>query len=346
MVAIKAHAVDRFVGRPDPAITAFLVYGPDRGLVSERCRKLLHHFAKSPDDPFSVSILDEADIAKSADPLIEELNAIAFGAERRTVFVRSGSGAAPATLVKAVAAPREGILVVEAGDLKPGSAARKAFEGAKSAATLPCYSDGPAALGDLIDKSLATFQQTITAEARQDLMGRLGADRLASRAEIEKLMLYAGEGASITASDVDAATADASELDLDALIDAVFEGSPEGLEQKFDRCLHAGMAPARILAAAIRHALRLHQLCVAAQGGASPERAISNLRPPVFFRRKDSHLRQMRRWSETALRRALALLAEAEIDGRLGLTPEASASRVLLRLTLLPKPGLPKPGRR
>jgi len=339
MVAIKAHAVERFVGRPDPGITAFLVYGPDRGLVSERCRDLLHHFTESPDDPFSVSILDEADIAKSAEPLIDELNAIAFGAERRTVFVRSGSGAAPATLVQAVGAPREGILLVEAGDLKPGSAARKAFEATKNAAALPCYSDGPAALGALIDKSLATFQQTITAEARQDLMGRLGADRLASRAEIEKLIMYAGKGASITASDVEAATADASELDLDALVDAVFEGSAKDGEHNFERCLHSGMVPARILAATIRHVLRLHQACIAVRGGMSPERAFANLRPPVFFRRKDSHLRQLQRWREPLLRQALALLTVAEFDGRLGLTPEASTSRVLLRLTMLPKPG-------
>jgi len=339
MVAIKAHAVERFVGRPDPGITAFLVYGPDRGLVSERCGELLRRFAKSPDDPFSVSILDEADIAKSAEPLIEELNAIAFGAERRTVFVRSGSGAAPATLAQAVGAPREGILVVEAGDLKPGSAARKAFEKAKDAATLPCYSDGPAALGALIDTSLATFQQTISAEARQDLMGRLGADRLASRAEIEKLILYAGKGASITASDVEEATADASELDLGALVDAVFEGSAAGAERTFERCLNSGMAPARILAATIRHVLRLHQASVAVGAGMSPERAISSLAPPVFFRRKDSHIHQLRRWSEPLLRRALALLTEAETDGRLGPAPEASTSRVLLRLALLPKPG-------
>lgn len=339
MVAIKAQAVERFIGRPDPAMTAFLVYGPDRGLVSERARALLHHFAKALDDPFTVSILDETDIAKSAAPLIEELNAIAFGAGRRTVYVRAGSGTAPSTLAEAVAAPREGILVVEAADLKPGSAARKAFEAARDAAALPCYADGPDALGALIDKSLSAFHQTITAEARQDLLGRLGADRLASRAEMEKLTLYAGEGATITASDVDDATADASELDLDALIDAVFEGRSKIAGQKFERCLQSGMAPARIVAAAIRHLLRLHQSGLAVEGGASPERAIQSLRPPVFYRRKGSLLRQLRRWREPLLRRALTYLAEAEIDGRLGLTPEASASRVLLRLTMLPKPG-------
>lgn len=338
MVAIKANAVERFIKRPDPDITAILVYGPDRGLVSERARALLGHFATAPDDPFTVSILDEADIAKSADGLIEELNAIAFGAERRTVFVRSGSGAAPSTLAAALAAPREGILLVEAGDLKPSSAARKAFEAAGDAATLPCFADTPGTLGELIDTSLAQMRQTITPEARQNLLGRLGADRLASRAEIEKLMAYAGEGARITAADVDEATADAGELSLDALVDAVFEGSLKPAELAFERCLQAAMAPARILAAAIRHALRLHESLVAGEGGASPERAIASLRPPVYFRRKDSHLRQMRRWSESTVRRALELLAEAEIDGRVGHMPTASASRVLLRLTLLPKP--------
>lgn len=342
MVAIKAAAVDRFVQRPDPGITAVLVYGPDRGLVSERTRSLLAKYASNADDPFEVSILDETDIAKSPSLLIDELNAIAFGSPRRTVLVRSGSAPPPSNLADVLAAPRQGVLLVEAGDLKPGSAARKAFEAAKDAAALPCYADSPGTLSGLITSSLGQMQQTINADAMDALRSRLGADRLSSRAEIEKLMLYAGAGAHITIDDVDAATADAGEVTLDALVDAIGEGRAGKAELAHERATQAGMAPAQILSATIRHFLRLHECAVGYESGNSIDRVIGGLRPPVHFKRKDSFARQLRRWPEQTVRQALTHLAEAEIDGRISPVSGASTSRTLLRLMMLPRPVRPR----
>lgn len=332
MVALKGQAIGRFMANPDPKISAILVYGPDRGLVAERARALLARLADDPDDPFSVSILDEAEIAREPDRLSEELNAVAFGGGRRTVTLRLSGGAPPASVAASVSGPRAAALIVEAGDLRPSSPLRKAFEAARDAAALPCYADDDRSLGQLIDDSLRDAGQTISADARDALLSRLGADRLASRGEIEKLSLYAGAGANITLEDVDAATADAGELTLDALIDAVGESDPASAEREFARAAEAGMAPAQILSASIRHFVRLHEL---SRAGA-PDAAVASARPPVHFRRKDSLVRQLRRWSEPEIRRGLGLLAEAECESRIGPVPAATTSRVLLQLSLLP----------
>jgi DNA polymerase-3 subunit delta len=335
MVALKGQAIVRFLERPDPDCTAILVYGPDRGLVAERARALLAGFADNPDDPFTVSILDEADIARGPERLAEELNALPFGAGRRTIVVRGSGAAPPATIAEALAGPRSAVLIVESGDLKPSSPVRKAFEAAKDAAALPCYADDGGTLGQLVRAALGAMDQTITTEAREVLLSRLGADRLASRGEIDKLTLYAGRGARISVEDVDAATADAGELTLDALVDAVGEGDPKAAELAFERATEAGMAPAQILSAAIRHFIRLHELAGARDG--PPDAVVSAARPPIHFRRKESVVRQLRRWSEPELRRGLELLAGAEVDGRVGPVPVAATSRALLRLALLPR---------
>ncbi len=52
----------------------------------------------------------------------------------------------------------------------------------------------------------------------------LGADRLASRTELAKLVLYARGAGEITAEHVDGIVADASAVANDALIDAAFTG--------------------------------------------------------------------------------------------------------------------------
>src|SRR5919109_1081553 len=64
--------------------------------------------------------------------------------------------------------------------------------------------------GRLIDEALQKAGVTMGLEARQALKRNLGGDRLASRSEIEKLMLFAHGQQTIELDDVLAATGDAS----------------------------------------------------------------------------------------------------------------------------------------
>ena len=69
---------------------------------------------------------------------------------------------------------------------------------------------------------------TITPEARELLLSRLGADRALSRSEIEKLALYAGGKGTIEIDDVEAVVGDASELAIDTMIMAAAAAMPPG----------------------------------------------------------------------------------------------------------------------
>ena len=71
---------------------------------------------------------------------------------------------------------------------------------------------------------LGAARQSITADARQLLLARLGADRALSRAEIEKLALYAQGRTSIDVEDVEAIVGDASEQTTDRIIEHAAAG--------------------------------------------------------------------------------------------------------------------------
>lgn len=62
MTQKKAHEVDRWLASPDPTILIVLIYGPDRGLVSERARRYAEKTGLSLDDPFSVVRLDAGEV--------------------------------------------------------------------------------------------------------------------------------------------------------------------------------------------------------------------------------------------------------------------------------------------
>jgi DNA polymerase-3 subunit delta len=62
----------------------------------------------------------------------------------------------------------------------------------------------------------------------------------------------------------------------------------------------------------LRHLQRLHVLSTQLGGGASIDSVIRGARPPIFFKQQDSYRRQLARWNEARVRRALDRVAEAE----------------------------------
>ncbi len=103
---------------------------------------------------------------------------------------------------------------------------RSLCEKSKVAAALPCYADNERELAQLIDEEMRAADLTIAADAHAALLEMIGGDRLASRNEIRKLVLYAKDQKNIELADVMAIVADASQIALDGLIDAVFAGKP------------------------------------------------------------------------------------------------------------------------
>jgi len=71
-VKVNARDADARVRQPDPAIKAYLIFGPDRGLAHERTSTLVRAILSDPDDPFALTQLTEEDLksdpAALADP--------------------------------------------------------------------------------------------------------------------------------------------------------------------------------------------------------------------------------------------------------------------------------------
>jgi DNA polymerase-3 subunit delta len=82
-----------------------------------------------------------------------------------------------------------------------------------------------------------------------------------------------------------------------------------------------------------KHLHRLDLAVAAVEGGASPQAAVDQLRPPVFFQRRAEFLAQVQIWSTARLRRAGELVTEAEISLKTaGMPAVAVTQRALMRL--------------
>jgi len=226
--------------------------------------------------------------------------------------------------------PIEGYLIVEAGNLRPDDALRTLFEKSPAAAAVACFPDEARDLEAVIREVFAAAKVQITPEAKRLLLLRLGADRALSRAEIDKLALYAHGKSLIDESDVEAAVGDAAELALDRIVMAAASGQAAAALAECDRSVASGESPQSVIAALQRHFLRLQRMRGALDGGRSMDDVMRSLRPPPHFKQRAEIEQQARSWSMRKLNAALARIAEAAKAARLNSALEGTLTENLL----------------
>jgi DNA polymerase-3 subunit delta len=331
---LAAARIDAFLRRPDPDIRAVLLYGPDAGLVRERADVVGRTISDDLHDPFRVADLTGAALAADPARLVDETAQISLMGGRRLVRVRD-VGDAQATLFGRFLADAvgDGFVVVEAADLPARSALRRVFDDAPRGAAIGCYPDTARDLAQVVREMLGAHRVTASRDAVEFLTAHLGGDRLLTRAELDKLALYAGDGGAVGLDDVHAVIADSAALSLDDAVMAAAEGDVAALDRALARVFQEGEASVSVVRALLRHLLRLHGLAARVAAGDGAEAAVRSARPPIFFKQQDGFRRQLGLWTEPALRRALDLVADAETRIKTtGMPAETVCRDALLRI--------------
>ena len=332
---VSAREADGFVRKRPGHVVAVLVYGPDGGLVRERGRALVRGVLGDAVDPFRFLEMDAGKIADDPARIVDESASMSLTGEGRVVLVRQ----ADESLVKAFEPildldRSEAFFIVEAGDLGPRSGLRKAFENAKGAAAVPCYLDDAESVTMLIRQTVKSAGLQIEPSAVDELVARLGSDRLVTRSEIEKLILFKGDGGgTISVDDVERSVGDVGAVSTDDVALATASGNAARLDDALQRACREGVAPVAIVRAVGRHLQRLMLASADYQKGTPPKTAMARLRPPVFFKQQNEFSAQLQRWSPNHLGRALQIITEAELDCKTtGLPYAALLERALIRI--------------
>ncbi|WLR97089.1 DNA polymerase III subunit delta [Shinella sumterensis] len=320
MAEVKSHEFDAFLKRKPLPVRLFLIYGPDRGLVSERAAAIAAASGVDLDDAFSVVKLDAGEIGSQPGRLMDEMNAIGLFGGERLVWVRNAAsekGVADAIDMLASASPGPSTLIVEVGDLKKGSALRKAAEAASQAVAIPCYADDGRALQALIDQELAAEGLRIAPAARQRLVETIGGDRLASRNELRKLALYCRGRELIEEQDVEDIVGDASAISTDDAIDAILKGDKDGFLHAIQKIVTSKTPIFLVLQGCLRQFQLLELMRAEMDEKRAPAaQAMATLGRHLHFRRKPIVENALKSWASPAIRRETQRLQAAILQSR------------------------------
>jgi DNA polymerase-3 subunit delta len=305
MILSKRPDIERFLGKPDPAVRAALIYGRDMGVVRDRGHQLAGKLVPNPDDPFDVALLTEQDLADDGGRLEGELAAQSLMGGRRLVRLRLTAEKPAADKLAAEALDRhakgelnpDAFFLIEAGNLGRESALRKAAEKANAAAAIPCYEDEPGDVARLVRELLVKDQVALNADALQLFVGRLPKERGVARQEIERLALYLGPGSGTTAAPADLEPFLGVEPEsslFDAAADA-FGGRLGEAQAGLRRAAQEGEAGPAAVRAIGMHLGKLRRVLTLHKNGAGLQEAAKA--SGVFWKQEREFLRQARSWS-------------------------------------------------
>jgi DNA polymerase-3 subunit delta len=300
--------VEAFLRDPGPC-RVVLLYGDDAGMIRDRAVALVRKVAGTLDDPFLVVELTRDEIAR----LPDEAASLPLTGGRRVVRVREATDAAAAQIRTVLKSNAPGFVVLEGPGLTTRSRLRADLEAAPDCVTIGCYPEEGRALEATIRDTLKQAGVAIEPDALSWLSGQLGADRAATRAELEKLALYAGPGGRLDLDAAMACTGDLSGLSLDDALFAATTGDVATTDRALELAIAEGAAPVQVLRAGIIHLQRLQRVRMAMdESGLSAAEASKTIRPPLFYRRVAAFNRALGLWSGAAVAAALNGLVEAE----------------------------------
>ncbi|MEL6436111.1 MAG: DNA polymerase III subunit delta [Pseudomonadota bacterium] len=334
MGAVKAHEADRLLASAKaPPAPVCLIYGPDRGLVTERIQRIATLSGVDINDPFASAALMGADVTgNNVSRLMDEVyTASMFGGGRLVKVSDAANDPKFVDAIRQICAdvPTDVTVLLEAGDLKKSAGLRTAIERASNAIAIPCYSDDAKSLQTLIDASMNDIGARLSLDARHYLVAQLGGDRQTTRQELKKLATFATGKDEIDVDDVTAIIGDTAALSLDAVVDGVISGNLTACETALARLEAAGRSPVLLFSALTRQFQQLENLRSAIeQDGKSARAAVEGARPPVFFSRKSLVTQALQTWSGDMIRAALRRIQDAVLSSRQRGSLEASIARM------------------
>ncbi len=333
---IQPRQIEQFVQSPDKAARVILVYGPDTGLVSERCDRIGKTVVDNLQDPFNVALLSVETLIEDPAKLSDETNAISMTGAERLIRIDGGNDKITTLIKSYLEKPSQYALVlIRAGELGPRSSLRKLCENANNAAALACYIESEQDISHFIRNIMQLENINIDNDAVIWLATNISGDHYKVRSELEKLIIYKGEEkSSISIEDAKIVCGAAGVQGFDDLVYNVACGNSCAALKAFDTLIGEGVAFIAMLRALQNHFRRLHIGKSYMIDGMSIDAAMKKLTPPVFFKQAPMFKAQLNIWSLPALNTVLEKLTKLEIQcKRTGIPAETLCSQAILAIS-------------
>ena len=255
---LKNYEIDSFCSNFNKTTPAVLLYGQDYGLKYERAASIIKNYME---DSHNIIELDMKSIISNSEIIMTELKSISLLNSKKVIKISDADDRLyPIIKDNILLNNEECLLILVSENLPPRSKIRVFFENHEDAVILPCYIDDNKNILNLIDKMLSKENIKIGFDAKKLLSNYLGIDRLVTKTEIEKAILYAGSTKSLSTEDISSFLSDQASINIDELYDLILLGELKKAYKILLKLQSEGVQPIQILRSFTRQLQNLYYM--------------------------------------------------------------------------------------
>lgn len=308
---LAGREASRYFAKPDTNKVGLLIFGKDAMRVALRRQEVIAALiGPTGEEEMRLTRMQGAELRKDPARLLDAAKEISFFPGPRVAFVEDANDTAAEAILNALSDWREGDaqIVVTAGDLKPTSKIRKAFEGHPNAFAVALY-DNPMTREEIEAELTRSGLTRLDDSAMQDLTALARHLQPGDfRQTLEKLALYKlGDDSPLTGADVAACAPASTEAALDDLLNVVAEGQEAALDPTLKKMQAQGANAVSLCIGATRH-FRLLYSAAANPGG--------RVFFPGDYKQKERMARQAQKLGAERLEKALTQITDTDLQLR------------------------------
>ncbi|MEO0939386.1 MAG: DNA polymerase III subunit delta [Pseudomonadota bacterium] len=328
---LNTPQANAYFGKPDPDAAGLLIYGADGMRVALKRQEVIKALiGETGADEMRLTRMPASGLRADPAQVIDSMKAIGFFPGPRVTFVEDATEQQASYILPALEAwePGDAQLVVTAGNLKPTSKLRKAFEGHKRAYAAGIYDNPPTR--DEIESAIAAAGLAIPDRGVMDALVTLAQelDPGDFQQTVEKIGLYKlNDPTPLRLDDIAACAPLSTEAAVDDVLMTIADGRAQDIGPVMRKLQAQGVNAVTLCIGAMRHFRTLHRAALDTSG-----------RPAIWGPNRDRMMGQARRWGPDRLETALAVLTETDLALRsAGQTAPQMAlvERALIRLAML-----------
>ena len=286
----KSYIIEQNIGKIDKGITLF--YGENLGLIND-FKKLIRGFNNNS----SVIRLNEEEIIKKNIIFFREINNNSLFDERKIIFVDQASDRILNLIQEAEKIETGKNIYLFSGILEKRSKLRTFFEKSDSCNIVPCYEDNETTLKKIIQNNLRDFKN-LTTESVNLIIENCSSNRTKLNNELDKVKSFFLNKV-LDTKNLQKLLNIKTNDNFDKLKDAAFLGKRSETNKFLSDTILENEKNILYLNSINQ---RLGKLLEINNNGGNIEKAVSNLKPPVFWKDKPNLISQAKVWDKKKIK--------------------------------------------
>lgn len=286
----------------------FLFYGKNEGFVNEFIEK---YFTKNIN--FETIKYNEDEFLKNSQTILSEMMNKSFF-ENKKIYIVSKVSDKIINIIEEINSKKvdDVQIILKSGLLDKRSKLRSLFEKSKFLVTVPFYEDNTSNLSPIIIKFLNENNIKLSRESINLLSSRVSGDRENLKNELQKIYYYSISKKNIEHEVVEKLSNLAENYDVGELVNNYLCKNTKKVAKILNENNYSNEDCLLILRTLLNKSKRLMKILQNFDEGITIDGAISNIKPPVFWKEKESVKTQINLWELGDIKNKIYQINELE----------------------------------